>query len=166
MKLWTVQEKEILTTTGNFIYCTRPAEESYWRISYEFMARYYEQLKNVHLKYPLIWAWSDGNFFSNEDHQLDAVSTVESSVEYLSSKCVINLEVPDNIPVLSSYSKWNRLMEYCMTFNKAPTSLEDWEGLFDLLDIAEHEFIQAVLPHIDRNWISGVEELNFNYFNE
>ena len=164
MKLWTVQEKKLLNSQAAVISCGKETEEISWRISYVFMAKFYEKIKGKTLESPFIWAWYDGDYFTGKVPQLDIVSTVESSAEYLRSKCVINLNVPDSVPLLSSYSKWNRLMEYVATFNKTPSCLEDWEGMFDLTGMADHEYTQAVLPHIHRSWIVGVEELKLDYF--
>lgn len=164
MKLWTVQERQLLQGNGDPIVSTRLNDEPYWRLSYSFMASFYEKEKGHKLARQLIWAWFDNTHFSNRDDQLDMVSTVESSAEHLRTKCVLNLIVPDELPLLSSYSKWNRLMEYCADFNQTPSCHQDWAGMFDLSNIQNHDYMQAVLPMIKRSWITSVEDINLDRF--
>ena len=128
------------------------------------MSSFYEKEKGYRLVSQLIWTWYDNTYFSNQDDQLDMVSTVESSVEHLQTKCILNLSVPDHVPLLSSYSKWNRLMEYCATFDQTPSCHQDLVGIFDLSHIQNHDYIQAVLPMIKRSWIISVEEINLDRF--
>jgi len=164
VKLWTVQEKQLLQGNADPIISTRLNDEPYWRLSYSFMSSFYEKEKGNRLVSQLIWTWYDNTYFSNQDDQLDMVSTVESSAEHLQTKCVLNLSVPDKVPLLSSYSKWNRLMEYCVAFNQTPSCHQDWVGIFDLNGIQNHDYIQAVLPMIKRSWIISVVEINLDRF--
>ena len=162
MKLWTVQEISLLEGQADPIISTRTTEEPYWLLSYGVMHDFYKRTKSRTPTSPLIWTWHDSNYFSYQDEQLDMVSTVESDVEHLKTKCVINLNVPDDIPLLSSYSKWNRLMEYCATFNRAPSCLEDWTGILEVNNIADYDYIQAVIPEIQRSWIVDIVDLDLS----
>ena len=78
---------------------------------------------------------------------------------YASKMFMVELEVPDNLVLLSSYWRWNEALDDALY----ASDIIRTEAFADMFDdpLIKHETddIQAIIPHIHRSWIIDVRSL-------
>ena len=132
-----------------------------WRLAYEWMNQRLTDLANRTLSNPPIWCWHSCN------GTLGSAPTVATAVLLLSSYQIeqgmvtIELDVPVELALLSSYHRWNEFLDFVITKQRLPKSRRLLQQMFaEPLLKDEHDDIQAVIPFIDPAWVRGVADLS------
>jgi len=131
-----------------------------WRVAYEWMARELQSRKGLSGCQALVWCW-------HSCRKWEAGPTVEVAESLLSDwdreqgLVTVELIVPEQLSLLSSYRMWNELLDVVHDSGSLPSSLEFHESMFEeplLRD--EEDNVQAVLPYIESAWIVDVRPLS------
>jgi len=103
--------------------------------------------------HPPVWTW-----------QTDRVDAIGRAFELLSDAerdahayVLIELAVPDRILLRSSYQGWCDLYFDCVETGRIHDDghWRDWKSV----DLATYDVVQALLPHIEDQWITGTSPL-------
>lgn len=72
----------------------------------------------------------------------------------------IELAVPSEFVLLSSYYAWNRLLEFVTVNQRVPQNRRKLRQIFsEPLFKHKHDDIQAVIPYIRPEWVRGIWDL-------
>ena len=74
---------------------------------------------------------------------------------YAPKMVVLELNVPEQIPLLSSYSRWNQAVDDAIDHHAETIDGDQFDDMFET-PLFKHDLddIQAVIPKIERSWIS------------
>lgn len=153
MRLWTFQSSAVaLAVTKDQPYRAswKFAGSSRNKKDYEWMAT---QMRDRGIPIddnPPIWAWHSCEKPGGPPTMVTARNLL-SDAELESGVYVIELEAPNGLALLSSYSKW---CDYYMESDTIP-DLSMFDGTFE-----EGDDLQACLPFIMREWVLKVRQLN------
>ena len=107
---------------------------------------------------PPVWCW-------HSCQELGKGPTVETARALLSdwemeqTLCMLELHVPSDLVLLSSYGGWNEFLDHVMD-NKPLTNEDRWTEMFNVPPLKrDHDDIQAVIPYIERDWVASVRPL-------
>ncbi|MCM8796373.1 MAG: hypothetical protein NC923_00595 [Candidatus Omnitrophica bacterium] len=157
--IWTLQDKSFLNQKGEFLICPKKYIPVNWKYAYRWLEEQYQHKKGIKPRSALIWVWIQRSYSEKAFYM--AITQLYSSYEYgLKNKVALVLKIPQDVILLSSYNRWNILLEYCMEFKRKPDSKIDWQPVFRIHDIPTYDYIQGVIPFIKRNWIKKVIELD------
>ncbi len=75
---------------------------------------------------------------------------------YSPKMIVIECNIPDNLVLLSSYARWNEAIDDAMDRKSDSIDGNRFNDMFDT-PLFKHDTddIQAVVPHIERDWITA-----------
>lgn len=73
---------------------------------------------------------------------------------------IIELNAPARLCLLSSYSKWNELLEAVIQQHSLADDIDQWEAMFTP-PLLKHEGddIQGVLPYLNMTWVDSIRPL-------
>ncbi len=73
---------------------------------------------------------------------------------------LIELNVPDELALLSSYSVWNEALDRMLDTSADTVDPQEFGGMFDAPLLKHHDDdIQAVVPRIQSSWIAEIRPL-------
>lgn len=74
---------------------------------------------------------------------------------YAPKMVVLELNVPEQIPLLSSYSRWNQAIDDAIDRHSETIDVARFDDMFDT-PLFKHDLddIQAVIPKIERSWVT------------
>lgn len=147
MDLWTIQNKKIIGDR-EILYCGGLFTSSHWQGIFDWMKNQYLARKNIPVDHNLIWTWLP----QNKKEYVDTLTSLYPADETYRELIRIDLSVPDKYVLLSSYAKWNVLMDYFLVFKKIPSNNGDWEDMFKI-EGEPNKNIQGVIPFIKKGWI-------------
>jgi hypothetical protein len=162
VRLWTFQRSAIVVALkGPGAYRASWAETpANWRIAYEWMARQIADRAECTGTDAPIWCWHSCN------GRLGAAPTVGTAAFLLSEyqlgqgMVAVELAVPVEYVLLSSYHAWNSLLDFVIVNQRLPKSHRRAGRMFaDPLFKHDTDDIQAVIPFIEPAWVRGVTEL-------
>lgn len=153
MDLWTILNKKIIGDR-EILYCRRSFTSSHWQGIFDWMKNQYLTKNNIPVDHNLIWTWLP----QSKKEYVDTLISLYPSDETYLELIRIDLSVPDKYVLLSSYAKWNVLMDYFLVFKKVPSNNEDWEDMFNI-EGESNKNIQGVIPFIKKEWITKATKL-------
>ncbi|GII95388.1 DUF3841 domain-containing protein [Sinosporangium siamense] len=152
MRLWTVQHHTvpaILETTGELAGDWAKIMVSSYAPAYREMVAEMARRGVDCAGRPPIWAWT-----GPDTRDADVVLTAElllgpTTAEEYATYVILDLIVPDEIVVLSSYGRWNTYLD-AILFGEGPPYM-DWT--IDPHEQDEPGRVQACLPVLKRSWV-------------
>ncbi|MBL1102743.1 DUF3841 domain-containing protein [Streptomyces coffeae] len=158
MRLWTVQPRAVvegLERTGLLVGDWKHVEPS-WRPAYEVMT---DEMRRRGIDCegrPPVWAWVGAD--SGEENVLVTARMLLSDEQIDSGVVVLDLDVPDNLVLRSSYSQWNELLSGVLSGEQSPAMA--WSIDPEEEDTTEEFQVQACLPMLRRGWVRGIRPIN------
>jgi len=162
VRLWTFQQAAVVPAfngPGSYraSWDETPAN---WRIAYEWMAQQLAKATNCTATDAPVWCWHSCN------GRLGAAPTVGTAAFLLSEHQIgqgmvaVELAVPMELTLLSSYHAWNSFLDFVIVNQRLPRNQRRARRMF-AEPIFKHETddIQAVIPFIEPNWVRSVTEL-------
>ncbi|WP_432096558.1 DUF3841 domain-containing protein [Streptomyces sp. bgisy100] len=157
MRLWTVQHHHAvpaLEEAGRLVGDWQRVSPT-WRSAYELMVGEMRQRGIDCAGRPPMWAWAGPD--TRDERVTVTVELLLSLHEWEQGVVVLDLDVPDELVLLSSYSGWNDLLEAVLTGAASPVM--DWSvGPDDLHDPVQCG-VQACLPFIHPSWVRGIRPI-------
>jgi hypothetical protein len=161
MRLWTYQHPIIHQTlkSGKRFTCSWENIDngSYWATSFQFMCQKMAE-NNIPIgENPPIWVWHSVNCIGGMPDD-DCARALMSDVQLEQGIDLLQLEVPDNLVLLSNYGTWNSILD--VFYEKKVPNEEEIEDCFTLQLKRKRgrprkyfQDIQACLPYIEPEWL-------------
>lgn len=110
-----------------------------------------------------VWCWHSCGGVRQQPPTVETAIALLSEHDIEQGMIVIELAVPRELMLLSSYYAWNRFLDSAIEKNRLPKSplRERWmfqEPFFRHSD----DDIQAVIPMIDPKWVRRIDGLSVN----
>ncbi|WP_214324579.1 DUF3841 domain-containing protein [Nonomuraea sediminis] len=161
MRLWTVQHRAVLKSledtgelAGDWTRVMSPSFSPAYREMVAEMARRGLDCAGR----PPLWAWHGPD--TRDDRvalTAELLLNPQSPQEY-ELYAVLDLDVPDEFVLLSSYGRWNDFMEAIMFTRKSSPAM-DWSIDPEEFGASISWRVQACLPRIAGTWVLGVRPL-------
>lgn len=73
---------------------------------------------------------------------------------------VVELAAPSHITLLSSYSRWNDLLDAAIQKKSIDRDAAYWDEMF-LPPLLKHDFddVQSALPYLEKSWVRSARRL-------
>lgn len=162
VRLWTFQDAAVVPALkGPGAYRASWAETpANWRIAYEWMAKQLAESTKGAANDAPVWCWHSCN------GRLGAAPTVGTAAFLLSEYQIgqgmvaVELAVPVEHVLLSSYHAWNRFLDFVIVNQRLPRNQRRARKMF-VEPMFKHDTddIQAVIPFIEPAWLRGVTDL-------
>jgi hypothetical protein len=158
MKLWTIQERAFVEADT-----TRPIVADWsktpvnWRSWYAWMAQQWNARVGVGTMTTPLWCWHSCKGIHQSCPTVGTFASLMGDWNYYASRMmVLECEIPDALPLLSSYSRWNQAIDDAMDCHSDAIDGQRFADMFQA-PLFKHETddIQAVIPRIERNWITA-----------
>jgi hypothetical protein len=166
MNFFSFQDRSFLSQDSDPLRCRGSLVSPHWRPAYSWMKDRYCEIVGCEQEFDLIWVWQPPSGVPPRDAEYRALSDVYTDFEDARQTLIIELSLPPELVLRSSYSRWNVLLDYCLLYKRAPECTEDWLGMFDCDTLDEHDMIQGVVPWIQRAWVSEVLEVEEALFHK
>jgi hypothetical protein len=161
MKLWTLQRDCVAESLGRRHVVDWEFTPTNWRDIYRWMVHFMSRhLGNECVDAP-VWCWHSCNGKFGSGPTVGTAEALMGDWEYHAHQTrVIELDVPDRLPLLSSYGSWNELMDLALETRAVPPLDSPLVAMFDP-PYFQHDTddIQAVLPYIEPEWVVAVRRL-------
>lgn len=158
--LWTFQSQAIvpLLESGNPYVASWERTPENWRTAYQWMTSQLNDATGGQWPSPPIWCWHSCNGdFGNPP----TVGTASSLLcDYQIQKGVVSIEllVPPELMLLSSYYAWNKFLDFVIVHKRLPSSsLRNRWLLQSPLMKHKTDDVQAAIPCIKSEWIRGMK---------
>lgn len=153
MRLWSFQSnratKKVLR--GQVYYAEWTYVYEKWRPAFAWMAREMERRGLPMGGNAPIWAWHSCGKHGAPPTLLTARALL-SDREMEQGIEVLELEVPPNACLLSSYKRWNEFLDSFIDKRKLPNRAS-YLDMFDISAVQKGDDVQAALPRIERQWV-------------
>jgi hypothetical protein len=162
VRLWTFQQAAVVPALKGPEAYRAPWTETpaNWRIAYEWMAKQLAEATKSAANDAPIWCWHSCN------GQLNAAPTVGTAAFLLSEyqlgqgMVALELAVPAEFVLLSSYNAWNSFLDFVIVNQRLPKNQRRAQKMFaEPMFKHDTDDIQAVIPFIESAWVQGVTEL-------
>ncbi|MGW2160375.1 DUF3841 domain-containing protein [Nonomuraea sp. NPDC001699] len=161
MRLWTVQHRMVLESlqdSGELVGdWTRVLSHS-CRPAYEEMVAEMARRGIDCAGRPPLWAWPGPDTRDDRVALTAELLLNPDGPEEYDRYVVLDLEVPDEFVVLSSYGRWNNFLEEIF-FRGDSSPRMDWSIDQDELDEQADGRVQACLPRVAGPWVLSVRPL-------
>lgn len=158
MKLWTIQELSFVEADLiHPIVADWAKTPQNWRNWYAWMTQQWNARVGIGALTAPIWCWHSCNGIHQSCPTIGTLAMLMGDWNYYSPKMiVIECNIPDNLVLLSSYSRWNEAIGDAMDRKSDSIDGNRFDDMFDI-PLFKHDTddIQAVVPHIDRDWITA-----------
>lgn len=144
--------------------CDGSLVSPHWRVAYAWMKQRYRELVGCDEDYELLWLWMVPTDRPAREAEYRALSSLCPGFNDARQMSIIELTLPEDLVLTSSYSRWNVLLDYCIVNRRTPERTEDWLGMFDCKSLEKWDKIQGVVPWIERSWIDEVLEVDAGLF--
>lgn len=161
VKLWTLQFKPVvdqLETRDTYYASWRYTVKNY-RIAYEWMMEQLQHQTSVNMDVPPVWCWHSCNGQWGSPPTADTALSLDSRFGEQPG-FILELMVPEELTLLSSYYAWNRVLDYVYDHQAIPRSPHRRRWLFQP-PLIKHQTddVQAVIPCLQWNWITQMAAL-------
>lgn len=165
VRLWTLQQAAVVPALkGPGAYrASWPETPANWRIAYEWMAKQLVKVTNCATSDAPVWCWHSCN------GKLGAAPTVGTAAFLLSEYQIgqgmvaVELAVPVQFVLLSSYNAWNSFLDFVIVNQRLPRNQRRARRMFaEPMFKHDTDDIQAVIPFIESKWVRGVTELTID----
>lgn len=160
MKLWTFQSAEVenwLEKQSVF-----RAEWKFtpliWRPSYQWMAEAMESHGIALNGFAPVWAWHSCREWRRPP-TVETALMLLTDYQLLNGMVVIEMEAPDELCLLSTYSRFNDLLNEVID-EGAVLYPQAYSNMFQLPVQLNGDDIQAVLPCIDMDWVTDIRAID------
>lgn len=161
MILWTLQSRNFFehdkTTRIDADWKYTPAN---WRRWYEWMRRQWEARIGDSLASAPIWCWHSCSGVQRSRPTVGTFAMLMGDWSYYApTLAAARLDVPDDLVLLSSYRRWNQAVDDAIDrgLDQSDDQFRDMFG--HPLITNDEDDIQAVIPHIDADWITDMRQL-------
>lgn len=163
MKLWTFQSIkaiEALQKNGVLYADWQYCPDLTWERAYRWMAAEMNKRDIPIGEHPPIWAWHSCKAYGHPPTLGDARALL-SDIELEHGVQTLELSVPDELVLLSTYHLWNDLLDYFIDKKPLPKK-QGFEKMFEFsnVDFERTDAIQATLPFLKKEWIVDIRDLN------
>jgi len=160
MKLWTFQSAELenLLDKVEVVYAEWQLTPVNWRPAYVWMAAEMER-HGIELNgHAPVWAWhSCSKWFAPPT--VGTAMSLLTDYQLLNGMVTIEMEVPDELCLLSSYARFNELLDEVIDFGTIRHPEAHYE-MFSLPLELDMDEIQAVIPCINKDWILEIRPID------
>ncbi|MET7338959.1 DUF3841 domain-containing protein [Nonomuraea sp. NPDC005650] len=155
MRLWTVQHRAVLESledAGELVGDWVRIMVGNYRACYEEMVAEMARRGLDCGGRPPVWAWAGPDTRDNSVALTAEMLLCPQTPEEYARYVMLDLDVPDEAVLLSSYGRWNDFMEAIIMGEESPDM--DWS-------IGQEELngVQACLPRVAAGWVLGVHPL-------
>ncbi|WP_433235211.1 DUF3841 domain-containing protein [Streptosporangium sp. CA-135522] len=160
MRLWTVQHRavlEALNDTGELVGDWARVMSPSFRPAYEEMVAEMARRGLDCAGHPPLWAWHGPDTRDDRVALTAELLLNPGDPEEYDRYVVLDLDVPDEFVVVSSYGRWNDFLEAIFMGQSAPNM--DWSIDRDEFDEPVGCRVQACLPRIAGPWVLSVRPL-------
>lgn len=159
MKLWSIQNRAYFESSSDeSLTCDWKFTPENWRFAYRWMVEQWSiRVGTERLDAP-IWCWHSCNGQHGAPPTVGTVAMLMGDWEYYAASMVIlELAVPDEIVLLSSYSRWNNAVDDALDLKSQRIRTGVFSDMFDspLMKHATDD-IQAVIPRVHPSWIVDI----------
>ncbi len=129
-----------------------------WRPAYQWMAAEMERRQILLNGFAPIWAWHSCDGVLQAPPTMGLARGLLTDLQILKGICVVEMNVPASICLLSSYQRFNDLLD--LVLDKGAPIYEDFYDMFEVLRCSPHDSIQATLPYLDMTWILDIRQID------
>jgi hypothetical protein len=162
VRLWSFQRAAVVAVVrSSGVYRADWADApKNWRMAYEWMADQMVEATNHKSADAPIWCWHSCNGKIGSPPTVGTATALFGSVESVQGMVTLELAVPSEFVLLSSYHEWNAFLDYVIVEKRLPNTRRKYRKMFaEPLLKHDADEIQAVIPFIDSAWVRGVSEL-------
>ncbi|MEU4407296.1 DUF3841 domain-containing protein [Streptosporangium sp. NPDC023963] len=155
MRLWTVQHRAVLKSledAGELVGDWDRIMAGNYRACYEEMVAEMARRGLDSEGRPPVWAWAGPDTCDNGVALAAEMLLCPQTPEEYARYVVLDLDVPDEVVLLSSYGRWNDFMYAIIMGEGAPDM--DWA-----IDREELDGTQACLARVAARWVLGARPL-------
>jgi len=155
-RLWTFQSKEVMSllATGERFCADWRRAPANWKRPYFWMKEQFTLKTGLEVVHPPIWCWHSCEGVWRGPPTVGTARMLLASDEIQSGMVAMELLVPTQLVLLSSYHLWNDFVEVFFKRRRIPSRRHNSRRLFDTpLLTNDCDSIQAVIPYIDPTWI-------------
>lgn len=161
MKLWTFQSAELENLLDKYevIHADWRLTPVNWRPAYQWMATEMERHGIALNGHAPVWAWhSCGKWYGQPT--VGTARSLLTDYQLLNGIVNIELEVPDELCLLSSYGRFNELLDEVIDYG-AIRHPECHYEMFSLpLEMEPNDDVQAAIPCIRKEWIREIRPVD------
>ena len=162
MKLWTIQAQTLLDAARNRVLVADwERTPQNWRFAYRWMASQWKSRIGVtEINVPL-WCWHSCNGVDGSAPTVGTLASLMGDWNYYATyMLVLELSVPDDLVLLSSYWRWNEAMNDAIDRRSEQIDTPRFIDMFDP-PLIKHDAddVQGVMPAIDYSWITDMRAL-------
>jgi hypothetical protein len=164
VRLWTFQRDIVASTlaSGEVYRASWAHTPANWRLAYWWMAGRLAAKSPLDTNAP-IWCWHSCNGCHGAAPTVGTARKLLSDYDVEQGMVTLELLVPIDLPLLSSYYAWNTFLEKLVTRKRSPCSRRKQRRMFEppLFKHADDD-IQAVIPYIAPNWVRRISTLTID----
>lgn len=161
MKIWTLQERNIRAelSTPQLLASWDYTPKS-WRNAYRWMVTQWSKQTRLSFDSAPFWCWHSCHGTYEAPPTVLTASLLIGDWKYAKSMVLVELNVPDELCLLSSYSIWNDALSDFLEHNRITIQESQFSAMFDE-PLLKHSMddIQAVIPYIMSDWIADIRNL-------
>jgi hypothetical protein len=156
MKLWTVQAREFVEQLSRGPICgawNRTPQN--WRGYYRWMAMQWNARVHCERLNVPIWCWHSCNGIEYSCPTVGTIAMLMGDWNFFAVRMtVLEIDVPQALAVLSSYSRWNDAIDHAIYLRSDSIDDAAFADMFDS-PLIRHDTddIQAVIPRIEPSWV-------------
>ncbi|MBX9652711.1 DUF3841 domain-containing protein [bacterium] len=125
-----------------------------WNRPYFWMKRKLDRKTGLNIAHPPIWCWHSCDGAWRGPPTVGTANMLLAADEIQSGMVAIELLVPKQLVLLSSYHLWNDFVEVFLKTRRIPSRRHNTRRLFDEpLLTNDCDSIQAVIPFIEPEWV-------------
>ena len=129
-----------------------------WRPAYQWMQEEMEQRGILLENFAPIWAWHSCAGELGGRPTYNTARALLTDMQLAEGICVIELEAPTEVCLLSSYGRFCELLD-CILDNEKPER-EAFLDMFEVPSIASYDDIQSALPSLKMDWVLDIRYLD------
>lgn len=162
VRLWTFQGSEIAPALSaeqayRALWSHAPAN---WQIAYQWMAERLAATTGTVFDSAPIWCWHSCNGHLGAPPSVGTAAFLLSEYQLDGGMVAIELDVPVELVLLSSYSDWNRFLDFVIRHQRLPKNRRRAQRMFaEPLLKHDTDDIQAVISRIEPAWVQRVNPL-------
>ncbi|MFG2142073.1 DUF3841 domain-containing protein [Streptomyces sp. NPDC048650] len=158
MQLWTAQHRavvEVLEETGRLVGEWDRVEPSLCPVYQVMVAEMLRRGIDCEGR-PPVWAWAEPD--TRDIRVLETARLLLSDNDFDRGAVVLDLDVPDEYVLRSSYASWNEVHFGFLSGERPPAM--NWSIAPDEESDPDACRIQACLPMVHRSWVRGIRPID------
>ena len=162
-RLWTFQPERVVLRieSGKRFLPSWDSTQENWRSAYEWMASRMHEKVGFSTDAPPVWCWhSCGEL--GKGPTVGTARALLSDREIEQTLYTLELRVPSDLVLLSSYSDWNELLDHVVDGERVMDE-DRWAEMFSVPPLKhDDDDIQAAIPYIEPDWVTSVRPLTID----